>query len=58
MADDDLEKVAGVVLGIIGGIALLELLSRVSGHKCPRCGSELMDGQVHCFKCGFQVKKQ
>jgi len=52
----DLEKIAGLLLGIAGGIALLEILSRLLGYKCPRCGAETK-GSSPCFNCGFQVKK-
>ncbi len=57
MGKDDLEKAAGIVLGVFGGIALLEILSRLLGYKCPRCGAEIREGQMYCFNCGYQVRR-
>ena len=57
MAKDDLgEAIAGIVLGILGGIALAEILNRLFGKKCPRCGNIVQQDQFYCLKCGAKVK--
>jgi len=57
MAKDDLgEAIAGIVLGVLGGIALAEILSRIFGKKCPRCGSPVQQNQMYCLKCGEGLK--
>ena len=56
MAKDDLgEAIAGIILGILGGIALAEILSRLLGKKCPRCGNTLQPNQIYCLRCGMKV---
>lgn len=56
MAKDDLgEAIAGIALGILGGIALAEILNRIFGKKCPRCGNAVQQDQPYCLKCGERV---
>lgn len=56
MAKDDLgEAIAGIVLGVLGGIALAEILSRIFGKKCPRCGNAVQPNQPYCLKCGARL---
>lgn len=55
MAKDDLgEAIAGIALGILGGIALAEILSRIFGKKCPRCGNTIPPNQFYCQRCGWR----
>jgi len=56
MAKDDLDKLFGLFLGIVGGLVLAEILSRLLGYKCPKCGAEIK-GQTYCPNCGFQVRR-
>ena len=47
MAKDELgEAIAGIALGILGGIALAEILDRLLGKKCPKCGNSINQNQV------------
>ena len=56
MAKDDLgEAITGIVLGILGGIALAEILNRLLGKKCPRCGNIVQSNQIYCLRCGMKV---
>ena len=57
MAKDE-DKIIGILLGIVGGLALLEILSRILRRKCPHCGAEIRENQYYCLSCGFQVRKQ
>ena len=57
MPKDDLgEAIAGIALGILGGIALAEILNRIFGKKCPRCGNIVKQDEFQCLKCGAWVK--
>lgn len=56
MAEDDLNKLVGFFFGAIVGLMLVEILSRLLGYKCPRCGAETK-GQIYCPNCGFQVRR-
>jgi len=56
VAKEDLEKIIGLFLGIVGGLVLAEILARLLGYKCPRCGAETK-GQTYCPNCGHQVRK-
>ena len=53
MAKDDADKFLGLLLGVVGGIALLEILKSISGPKCPSCGAKLGDNQNFCYRCGY-----
>lgn len=56
MAKDDLgEAIAGIILGIIGGLALAEILRALLSKKCPRCGSVTQPNQIYCLRCGAKV---
>lgn len=57
MAKDE-DKIIGIVLGILGGLALLEILSRILRRKCPHCGAEIRGNQYYCLSCGSQVRRQ
>ncbi|GFO96075.1 hypothetical protein ig2599ANME_0261 [groundwater metagenome] len=53
MSKDDADKLLGLLLGVVGGIALLEILKSISGRKCPSCGAKLGDNQNYCYRCGY-----
>lgn len=53
MSKDDADKLLGLLLGVVGGIALLEILKSISGRKCPSCGAKLGDSQNYCYRCGY-----
>ena len=56
MAKDDLgEAIAGIVLGVLGGIALAEILSKIFGKKCPKCGNAVDQNQIYCLNCGARL---
>ena len=56
--DADLgEAIAGVALGIIGGIALGALLDYLLGRKCPRCNRVLTKEMIQCPNCGCFVER-
>lgn len=57
MPKDDIgEAIAGILLGIIGGLALAEILSRIFGKKCPRCNNVVQPDQLYCLKCGARLR--
>ena len=57
MPKDDLgEAIAGIALGIIGGLALAEILERLFGKKCPKCGSAVDQNQMYCLNCGARLR--
>lgn len=51
-----LDAVSGLALGIIGGIALVEILNHIFGKKCPRCNSQVEINQEYCNVCGCKLK--
>ncbi|MEK6824157.1 MAG: hypothetical protein AABY06_03925 [Nanoarchaeota archaeon] len=48
--------ISGLALGIIGGIALVEILNNLFGKKCPRCDSQVEINQEYCNICGCKLK--
>lgn len=57
MAKDELgEAIAGILLGIIGGLALAEILNRIFGKKCPSCNNPVQPDQFYCLKCGARLR--
>lgn len=56
MAEDDVgEVIAGIILGIIGGLALAEILKSLVKRKCPQCGNAILQNQIYCLRCGNRV---
>lgn len=51
MAKDD-GAAAGIILGILGLVALAALLSK---KKCKNCGFENSGGSVVCGRCGVRL---
>lgn len=47
------EAIAGIILGIVGGIALATILSALSKpeYKCPVCGHPINYGVTYCPNC-------
>jgi hypothetical protein len=57
MSKDDLgEAIAGILLGIIGGLALVEILNRLFGKKCSSCNNPVQPDQFYCLKCGARLR--
>jgi len=53
MSDDDLIKgIIAVGLGILGGVALVEVLRRLSQKECPYCNKLNDPNQEFCDNCG------
>ena len=57
MAKDDLgEAIVGIALGILGGLALAEILDRIFGKKCPKCGNSVDQNQMYCLNCRARLR--
>lgn len=56
MSKDSNDTIIGLILGIIGGLLLLELLRTIFFKECPSCGAQIKNDQYICYKCGLQVK--
>lgn len=56
MSKDDTDAILGLILGIIGGLLLLELLRLIFFKECPICGTQIKNDQFVCYKCGSQVR--
>jgi hypothetical protein len=55
--DDDLLEVIGAIgLGILGGVALAELLKKLSEKKCPYCNNINEADRQHCKYCGGRLQ--
>lgn len=54
--DDWLEAGSGLILGIIGGLALVEIINVLTGRKCPRCNNPTDPNQQYCYNCGNKLK--
>ena len=46
------EAIAGIALGIIGGLALGALLDYLLGPKCPNCNQPIKKEMSRCPHCG------
>ena len=57
MGKKEVDEIIGLFLGIVGGILLAEILSRLLGYKCPKCGADIVERQIYCNNCGYRVKK-
>lgn len=50
------EIIAGIILGILGGMALAALLRYLSGSKCPQCNQNIPYKANPCPKCGTPLR--
>ena len=53
---DTLDEVVGVVLGVLGGIALATLLKTLLQRKCPRCNNLNESNRKYCKFCGGRLR--
>lgn len=53
---NELDEVIGVILGIIGGIALVELLKNLFQKKCSYCNNLNEANRESCKFCGGSLK--
>ena len=49
------DELAEVALGIIGGIALAELLKNILQKKCPYCNNLNESNRKYCKFCGGRL---
>ncbi len=49
--EDILAGIAGVIVGIIGGLAIAAILDAILKPKCPVCNNPLEYGEEYCPKC-------
>ena len=60
MAEDSpiLDAIAGIILGIFGGLALATILSALSKpkYKCPVCGHPINYGATSCPNCYAAIR--
>ncbi|MBA2853943.1 DNA-directed RNA polymerase subunit RPC12/RpoP [Methanococcus maripaludis] len=49
------DDAVGAILGILGGLALLEILKGLSNKKCPRCGNYNENQRLTCKYCGGRL---
>ena len=42
----------GAILGILGGLALAEIIRNLSQKKCPYCQNLNESGRTNCKYCG------
>lgn len=51
------EAIAAIIVGILGGIALSELLSALLKRRCPVCGKPIPNGANSCPYCHTVVRR-
>lgn len=51
--NDDLGSFFGILLGIIGAVALAKLLSET---RCQRCNTTNPNSNSFCQNCGFHLR--
>ena len=56
MSRSDGDKLVGTLLGILGGIALAELLKNLLQKKCQYCNNMNDSNRVHCKFCGERLQ--
>ena len=49
--DDGLDDLVGIALGIIGGIALAEILKKFMKKRCRYCNNLNEPNQIYCKFC-------
>ena len=52
---DNFEDIVGIALGILGGIALAELLKNLFQKRCPRCNNVNEASRNYCKFCGGRL---
>lgn len=50
------EAIAGIALGILGGLALGALLDYLLGPKCPNCNQPIKREIAICPHCGVLIE--
>jgi len=57
MAKGDGEAILEIILGVVGGLALAEILAQLLGVKCPYCGHNNVGGnKSYCQKCNMGLR--
>jgi len=56
MSKNNGDKLVGILLGILGGIALAELLKNLLQKKCPYCNNLNESNREHCKFCGRRLQ--
>ena len=58
MADDNdiIGELGSVAIGLVGGIALAEILSRAFKKYCTNCRNEVSFDQEYCNYCMHKLK--
>ena len=51
----DIDDVGGIILGIFGGLALVEIIRNLSQKKCPYCQNLNESGRINCKYCGGRL---
>ena len=50
------DEIVGILLGILGGIALAELLKSLSQKRCPYCRNINEVNREYCKFCGGKLQ--
>ena len=49
------DELAGVLLGIVGGLILVEVLKNLAQKKCPTCQNMNEPDREYCKFCGGRL---
>ena len=53
---DTWDLIAGLVLGVVGGLTLAALYKYLFGGKCPQCNQTIPYKANPCPKCGTHLR--
>lgn len=54
--DEIFEVIAAIAIGVLGGVAIAELLNYLFGYRCPSCGERISHGTAQCPRCRTQLR--
>lgn len=50
-SQDAIGTLGGIILGVLGGIALAAIIDALIGTRCPVCGGRIEEGVPVCPHC-------